>query len=149
MPRRTLAGGNGPLVAGQIPFTLHTAGHQTVKKGTWPEKTTTSVDRTETPAWITFADTFNLTVPFVDRHVAEGRADKVVARWADRTLTFGALAENVPKEMSLASDEPEVAAGKAYAKYDETDTGTNVALTTAYIVVWGFWKQTEGKDALS
>ena len=53
------------------------------------------VDRTETPAWITFADTFNLTVPFVDRHLAEGRADKVVARWADRSLTFGALAENV------------------------------------------------------
>ena len=49
------------------------------------------VDRSVTPARITFAASFNLCGLFLDRHLKEGRADKVVARGRDWTLTFGEL----------------------------------------------------------
>lgn len=38
---------------------------------------------------------FNLTDYFVDRHVSEGRADKVAIRCGDAALTYGMVAENV------------------------------------------------------
>ena len=49
---------------------------------------------------IQFADTFNLTVPFIDRHLADGDENKVVARWNDSTLTFFELADQVNRMAS-------------------------------------------------
>ncbi len=55
-----------------------------------------SIDRSTTPAGLAFAPTFNVAVSFIDRHLAEGRGDKVVIQAADGgTVTYAALAENV------------------------------------------------------
>ncbi len=57
---------------------------------------TASIDRSTTPTTIVYAPTFNVAPSFIDRHLGEGRADKVVIRSAagDR-VTYGQLAENV------------------------------------------------------
>ena len=39
-----------------------------------------SVDRTSTLPAVTFAASFNVAVPFVDRHLEAGRADKIAIR---------------------------------------------------------------------
>ncbi len=45
---------------------------------------------------LTFSDNFNVAVPFIDRHLTEGRADKVVIRTSDgEAVTYGVLAEQV------------------------------------------------------
>jgi benzoate-CoA ligase family protein len=45
-----------------------------------------------------FSPVFNVAVPFIDRHLAEGRADKVAIRSADGDeVTYGALAEQVDR----------------------------------------------------
>jgi acyl-coenzyme A synthetase/AMP-(fatty) acid ligase len=38
---------------------------------------------------------FNVAVPFIDRHVAEGRADRVALRTGAEDVTYGQLAERV------------------------------------------------------
>lgn len=52
---------------------------------------TFEVDDAQRPARITFAETFNISVPFLDRHLANGRGGKVAARWRDKTLTFAEI----------------------------------------------------------
>ena len=55
-----------------------------------------SVDPSTTPTTLTFAPTFNVAVSFIDRHLDEGRADKVVIRsTAGDQVTYRRLAENV------------------------------------------------------
>ena len=56
-----------------------------------------SVDRTSTPPAVTFAASFNVAVPFVDRHLEAGRADKVAIRTAGGggDVSYGELAANV------------------------------------------------------
>ncbi|NQU59204.1 MAG: benzoate-CoA ligase family protein [Rhodospirillales bacterium] len=57
---------------------------------------TVSIDNSTTPATITYAPTFNVAPSFIDRHVEEGRSDKIIIRSAaGDTVTFGELAENV------------------------------------------------------
>ena len=56
---------------------------------------TVTVDNSVTPPEIEFAETFNVAVPFIDRHLDEGRADKVAIRTIDEDVTYHALAENV------------------------------------------------------
>src|SRR5512138_3114555 len=56
---------------------------------------TLSIDRTQSPARIKFEPGFNVAVPFVDRHVAEGRGPNVAIRSAERDVTYAELAENV------------------------------------------------------
>jgi benzoate-CoA ligase family protein len=56
---------------------------------------TVHADRSVTPARLTFPDVFNISVPFLDRHLQEGRAAKVLARWRSRTLTYGELYRSV------------------------------------------------------
>ena len=57
---------------------------------------TVSIDRSETPARLDFSEPFNVAVPFIDRHVAEGRAGKIAIRTADgETVSHGQLAERV------------------------------------------------------
>jgi len=54
-----------------------------------------SVDRSATPSRIEIAPVFNISVPFVDRHIAEGRADKIVTRGRTWQMTFGDLRDAV------------------------------------------------------
>ena len=55
-----------------------------------------SVDRTSTPPEFTFAANFNVAVPFIDRHVENGRAGKVAIRTTDGAeVSYGELAANV------------------------------------------------------
>src|SRR5512138_385132 len=56
---------------------------------------TLSIDRTQSPARIKFEPGFNVAVPFIDRHLAEGRGAKVAIRSAAGEVTYAKLAENV------------------------------------------------------
>ena len=53
------------------------------------------IDRSATPARLAFPDRFNLAVAMIDRHLSEGRADKVAIRADDDCLTYGRLAADV------------------------------------------------------
>jgi benzoate-CoA ligase family protein len=53
------------------------------------------VDRSRSPSAIHFAPGFNAAVPFIDRHVAEGRGDKVAIRSAAGDVTYAELAASV------------------------------------------------------
>lgn len=46
---------------------------------------------------LVFSDNFNVAQPFIDRHLDEGRADKVVIYTIDEKVTYRQLAENVNK----------------------------------------------------
>ena len=56
---------------------------------------TVNVDRSTSPAKITFAPVFNLAVPMIDRHLDEGRGDKVAICTVDGDVTYAELAERV------------------------------------------------------
>jgi benzoate-CoA ligase family protein len=56
---------------------------------------TVSVDRSTTPATIEFAARFNVAVPFIDRHLEEGRGGKLAIRTGDESVTYGELAARV------------------------------------------------------
>ena len=56
---------------------------------------TVTVDTSTSPATLTYAERFNVAVPFIDRHMEEGRGDKVVIRDDDGDTTYAQLAENV------------------------------------------------------
>jgi benzoate-CoA ligase family protein len=55
-----------------------------------------TVDRTRTPPGFRFAPGFNVAVPFIDRHLREGRGDKVAIRCVGgEEVTYAALAAGV------------------------------------------------------
>ncbi len=54
-----------------------------------------TVDRSRSPSRLSFAPGFNVAVPFIDRHVAEGRGGKVAIRSAAGDVTYAELAERV------------------------------------------------------
>ncbi len=54
-----------------------------------------TVDRSKSPAAIAFEAGFNAAVPFVDRHLAEGRGEKVAIRTTRGDVTYAELAEGV------------------------------------------------------
>ncbi|MEZ4416881.1 MAG: benzoate-CoA ligase family protein [Gemmatimonadota bacterium] len=54
-----------------------------------------AVDRTSATATITFADPFNVAVPFIDRHVQEGRGAKAAIVGDFGEVTYAELAERV------------------------------------------------------
>ena len=56
---------------------------------------TVAVDATQTPTALAFPDVFNVAVPFIDRHLSEGRGAKVAIRAAGGDVTYAALAANV------------------------------------------------------
>lgn len=56
---------------------------------------THTVDRSRSPARIAFEPGFNVAVPFIDRHLAEGRGPKVAIRSAAGDVTYAQLAERV------------------------------------------------------
>ncbi|MGZ6142314.1 MAG: hypothetical protein ACXWLM_03195, partial [Myxococcales bacterium] len=53
------------------------------------------VDRSTTPSVLRFAPGFNVAVPFIDRHLREGRGAKVAIRCAAGEVTYAELASNV------------------------------------------------------
>ena len=56
---------------------------------------TVELDPSETPAAIRIAEVFNVAVPFIDRHLGEGRAAKTAIRTVDQEVTYAELAERV------------------------------------------------------
>ena len=54
-----------------------------------------TVDRSRSPSSISFAPGFNVAVPFIDRHLAEGRGAKIAIRFRGGEVSYAALAENV------------------------------------------------------
>ena len=56
---------------------------------------TVAVDAAQTPTALTFANVFNVAVPFIDRHLAEGRSAKVAIRDAAGDVTYAELAAAV------------------------------------------------------
>ena len=60
------------------------------------QKNTVSIDTSVIPAKIEFAPEFNVAVSFIDRHLQEGRKDKVIIRETGGVeITYGQLAERV------------------------------------------------------
>ena len=56
---------------------------------------TVSVDTSTSPATIVFANRFNVAVTFIDRHIEEGRGDKIAIRDNHGDTSYAQLAENV------------------------------------------------------
>jgi benzoate-CoA ligase family protein len=62
---------------------------------------TVTVDDQANPPAFTFSPVFNVAVPFIDRHLDEGRADKDAIRTVDESVTYGELAERVNRTGNL------------------------------------------------
>ncbi len=56
---------------------------------------TVTIDPTDFSAPIRFAPRFNVAVPFIDRHLEEGRAQKIAIRTVHGAVTYGQLAAQV------------------------------------------------------
>ena len=56
---------------------------------------TVAVDTAQTPTGLAFAEVFNVAVPFVDRHIREGRGARVAIRDAAGAVTYADLGANV------------------------------------------------------
>ncbi|MBO6782717.1 MAG: benzoate-CoA ligase family protein [Alphaproteobacteria bacterium] len=56
---------------------------------------TVAVDASNSPAKLTYADSFNVAVPFIDRHLDEGRGGKIAIRTDDGDTTYAELAAGV------------------------------------------------------
>ena len=55
------------------------------------------IDRSVTPNTLNFAPRFNVAVPFIDRHLEEGRGEKPAIRTLDRTWSYRDLAAHVAR----------------------------------------------------
>ncbi len=56
---------------------------------------TVAVDRSGSPSKLELAPVFNVAVPFVDRHVTEGRGETIAIRWATGESSYADLAAGV------------------------------------------------------
>ena len=57
---------------------------------------TVTLDTSTSPTGIAYSDNFNVAVPFIDRHIDEGRGDMVIIRQhGGGTVTYAELAKNV------------------------------------------------------
>lgn len=63
--------------------------------GTSESAHTVVVDKSNVPNAIHFSAVFNVAVPFIDRHVREGRGSRVALRYRTVEITYAQLAENV------------------------------------------------------
>jgi len=54
-----------------------------------------TVDDSQIPANISFSKSFNVAVPFIDRHLEEGRENNIAIQGDFGTVSYAALAENV------------------------------------------------------
>jgi acyl-coenzyme A synthetase/AMP-(fatty) acid ligase len=62
------------------------------------------MDRLKDPEHLTFPPRFNVAVPFIDRHMHEGRGDKAAIRTAQGDVTYAALAANVNRAANGLTD---------------------------------------------
>ncbi len=75
------------------------------------QSNTVSVDHTRSPPSIQYAPSFNVAVPFIDRHLDEGRADEIAIRTVTGQVTYAQLAArvnrcgNVLHSMGIAAGE--------------------------------------------
>lgn len=58
---------------------------------------TVAIDESVTPNALHFAPNFNVAVAFIDRHVAEGRGNRIALRYEGVNITYAELAENVAR----------------------------------------------------
>ena len=59
-------------------------------------KNTVIIDTSTSPAKIEFASEFNVAVPFIDRHLDEGRREKIIIHsTSGEKVTYGQLFERV------------------------------------------------------
>ena len=58
---------------------------------------TVEIDTREEPSRVVFAPRFNVAVPFIDRHVIEGRGAKAAIRTAQGDVSYARLAANVDR----------------------------------------------------
>jgi len=65
---------------------------------------TVTVDTATSPATLTFAERFNVAVPFIDRHIEEGRGDRIAIRDDDGDTTYAQLAEAVNRAGNALAD---------------------------------------------
>ena len=56
------------------------------------QSNTVSVDDTRSPPSIQYAPSFNVAIPFIDRHLDEGRADEIAIRTVTGQVTYAQLA---------------------------------------------------------
>lgn len=61
------------------------------------------VDRSVSPTALGYSPVFNVAVPFIDRHLEQGRADKVAIRTVDEDVTYAELAERVNRTGNVLS----------------------------------------------
>ncbi len=60
------------------------------------ENHSVSITESQDDVQIRFSEIFNVSVPFIDRHLKEGRSDKVAIRTTSgEDITYGELAANV------------------------------------------------------
>ena len=65
-------------------------------------KNTVIIDTSTSPAKIEFAPEFNVAVPFIDRHLDEGRKEKIIIHTtAGEEVTYGKLSERVNQAGNL------------------------------------------------
>jgi benzoate-CoA ligase family protein len=58
---------------------------------------TVTIDESVTPNALHYAANFNVVVPFIDRHVAEGRGHRIALHHPDGEVSYAQLAENVAR----------------------------------------------------
>jgi hypothetical protein len=69
----------------------------------------------------------------------------VIAEIDTRAAHENGLSANVAKELNVSETLAEVAQGDTLTvNYNETDAGSNVALTSGALIVTGYWKQLDG-----
>jgi acyl-coenzyme A synthetase/AMP-(fatty) acid ligase len=56
---------------------------------------TVEIDTSEHPSGLRFAPNFNVALPFIDRHISEGRGAKIAIRTSEGAITYADLAANV------------------------------------------------------
>lgn len=65
-----------------------------------------AVDCSVTPNRLNFSPRFNVAAPFIDRHMAEGHADKLAIRTVAEVWIYGELASHVSRVGNLLRDCP-------------------------------------------
>jgi benzoate-CoA ligase family protein len=65
--------------------------------GTAERDHTVTIDESVTPNAIHFSANFNVAVPFIDRHVTDGRGHRIALRHIDGEVSYAQLAENVAR----------------------------------------------------
>src|SRR5258708_6693542 len=91
---RISSGGSHPLLLGREG---PPAQRLTVRRETRMRDNTVVAEQNVQPTALRFARRFNVAVPFIDRHLDEGRGGQVAIRSAVEDVSYAALAERVAR----------------------------------------------------